>query len=95
MGCWILEHELQGFLDEKFTQLQDENDPEFVTEVISLFFQDSEKQLGNLANELYVSCAGPYSTIFFKLGKRTWQTNYMSILHCFFPGSEILMFTIL
>lgn len=42
-------------MDEKFTQLQqlqDENDPEFVTEVISLFFQDSEKQLDNLANEL-------------------------------------------
>lgn len=68
----------EGFLDEKFTQLQqlqDENDPEFVTEVISLFFQDSGKQLGNLENELYVSCAGPYSTIFFKLGKQTWQTN--------------------
>jgi len=57
MGSWIIELELQGFLDEQFTQLQqlqDENDPEFVTEVISLFFEDSEKQLHNLANELYV-----------------------------------------
>jgi len=42
-------------LDEQFTQLQqlqDENNPDFVAEVVSLFFEDSEKLLGDLSKTL-------------------------------------------
>lgn len=45
----------EGFLDEQFTQLQqlqDDSNPDFVTEVVVLFFEDSEKLLHNLANAL-------------------------------------------
>ncbi|KAA3472751.1 histidine-containing phosphotransfer protein 1-like [Gossypium australe] len=44
-----------GFLDEQFTQLQelqDENNPDFVVEVVSLFFEDSERLLNELARAL-------------------------------------------
>jgi len=47
----------QGFLDEQFTQLQqlqDESNPEFVVEVVSLFFEDAEKLLADLSKTLYV-----------------------------------------
>jgi hypothetical protein len=46
----------QGLLDDQFTQLQllqDENNPEFVSEVVSLFFDDSEKLLEQLTESLY------------------------------------------
>ena len=62
-----MELESQGFLDEQFTQLQqlqDENDPDFVTEVISLFFEDSEKLLDKLANALYVKSYMHYTPLF-------------------------------
>ncbi|KAI4303543.1 hypothetical protein MLD38_039155 [Melastoma candidum] len=45
----------EGFLDEQFTQLQqlqDENNPNFVVEVVTLFFQDSERLLDELAKSL-------------------------------------------
>ncbi|XP_061367951.1 histidine-containing phosphotransfer protein 1-like [Gastrolobium bilobum] len=42
---------MEGFLDGQFLQLQqlqDENNPEFVFEVASLFFEDSERLLNDL-----------------------------------------------
>jgi len=43
------------FLDDQYKQLQmlaDESSPDFVYEVVSLFFQDSEKLIENLAKAL-------------------------------------------
>ncbi|KAM0954274.1 putative signal transduction histidine kinase, phosphotransfer (Hpt) domain, HPT domain superfamily [Dioscorea sansibarensis] len=45
----------EGFLDDQFTQLQqlqDESNPEFVMEVVSLFFEDSERLLNELTTTL-------------------------------------------
>ncbi|XP_039128255.1 histidine-containing phosphotransfer protein 1 [Dioscorea cayenensis subsp. rotundata] len=45
----------EGFLDDQFTQLQqlqDESNPEFVMEVVSLFFEDSERLLNELTSTL-------------------------------------------
>ncbi|KAF8394485.1 hypothetical protein HHK36_020693 [Tetracentron sinense] len=45
----------KGFLDDQFTQLQqlqDENNPDFAVEVVSLFFEDSDKLLNDLARVL-------------------------------------------
>ncbi|XWS57602.1 hypothetical protein CRYUN_Cryun09bG0187800 [Craigia yunnanensis] len=44
-----------GFLDEQFTELQklrDENNPDFVVEVVSLFFEDSERLVNELTKAL-------------------------------------------
>ncbi|KAF7139264.1 hypothetical protein RHSIM_Rhsim07G0178400 [Rhododendron simsii] len=45
----------EGFLDDQFNQLQqlqDESNPEFVAEVVSLFFQDSQRLVNELAKDL-------------------------------------------
>nr|GMD13013.1 histidine-containing phosphotransfer protein 1-like [Ipomoea batatas]GMD18563.1 histidine-containing phosphotransfer protein 1-like [Ipomoea batatas] len=45
----------EGFLDDQFLQLQklqDDSNPDFVFEVVSLFFEDSEKLINNLATAL-------------------------------------------
>ncbi|KAJ6722023.1 HISTIDINE-CONTAINING PHOSPHOTRANSFER PROTEIN 1 [Salix viminalis] len=42
---------MKGFLDAQFQQLQllqDESNPDFVAEVVSLFFEDSERLLTGL-----------------------------------------------
>ncbi|MCO5548737.1 hypothetical protein L7F22_008401 [Adiantum nelumboides] len=44
-----------GFLDDQFTQLQmlqDASNPDFVSEVITLFFEDSERLLAELSKAL-------------------------------------------
>ncbi|KAJ9154421.1 hypothetical protein P3X46_027756 [Hevea brasiliensis] len=46
---------MEGFLDGQFTQLQllqDESNPDFVVEVVSLFFEDSERLLNDLTRAL-------------------------------------------
>ncbi|XP_057424739.1 histidine-containing phosphotransfer protein 1-like [Lotus japonicus] len=45
----------EGFLDEQFNQLellQDESNPDFVVEVVTLFFQDAERLLDELTKAL-------------------------------------------
>ncbi|KAL8260860.1 hypothetical protein R6Q59_024909 [Mikania micrantha] len=45
----------QGVLDEQFLQLQqlqDQTSPNFVSEVVTIYFHESEKQLRNLRNLL-------------------------------------------
>lgn len=51
VGCFYV----KGFLNEQFNQLQqlqDESNPDFVVEVVSLFFEDSERLLNELAKAL-------------------------------------------
>ncbi|KAG8373007.1 hypothetical protein BUALT_Bualt12G0126200 [Buddleja alternifolia] len=45
----------EGLLDDQFSQLQllqDESNPDFVVEVVSLFFEDSERLLNDLTTAL-------------------------------------------
>ena len=56
---WLVDDEfclcLKGFLDDQFNQLQqlqDESNPDFVVEVVTLFFEDSERLLDELAKAL-------------------------------------------
>ncbi|PKA48594.1 Histidine-containing phosphotransfer protein 1 [Apostasia shenzhenica] len=46
----------EEFLDSQFTQLQqlqDESNPDFVVEVVTLFFEDSERLLNDLCSTLH------------------------------------------
>jgi len=46
---------VKGFLDDQFNQLQqlqDESNPDFVVELVTLFFEDSEKLINELAKDL-------------------------------------------
>ncbi|KAK4586964.1 hypothetical protein RGQ29_023910 [Quercus rubra] len=46
---------MEGILDDQFLQLQqlqDESNPDFVVEVVSLFFQDAEKLLNDITRAL-------------------------------------------
>ncbi|KAH7843530.1 hypothetical protein Vadar_017799 [Vaccinium darrowii] len=49
----------EGILDAQFTQLQqlqDESNPDFVAEVVSLFFEDSERLINDLTRALEQKC---------------------------------------
>lgn len=49
---------MQSILDDQFTQLlklQDESNPDFVNEVVGLFFQDSDRLISNMGTALWVS----------------------------------------
>ncbi|XP_052208627.1 histidine-containing phosphotransfer protein 1-like [Diospyros lotus] len=49
----------EGFLDSQFSQLQqlqDESNPDFVVEVVTLFFEDSERLLNDLTRTLDQKC---------------------------------------
>ena len=53
---WILDC-LQGFLDEQFIQLeelQDDANPNFVEEVVTLYYRDSSRLILNIDQALYV-----------------------------------------
>jgi histidine-containing phosphotransfer protein len=58
---WLVDDEffvcvcVKGFLDDQFNQLQqlqDESNPDFVVELATLFFEDSEKLINELAKDL-------------------------------------------
>ena len=56
----------QWVLDEQFLQLQqlqDESSPNFVSEVVNIYFHESEKLLRNLRGLLYVSSLAIYHHI--------------------------------
>lgn len=46
---------VKGFLDDQFTELkklQDDGSPDFVAEVLTLFFEDCVKLISNMARSL-------------------------------------------
>lgn len=74
--CW------QGVLDEQFLQLQqlqDESSPNFVSEVITIYFHESEKLLRNLRLLLYLTTSSRvlfFSLLaFWHLGNVTYSTD--------------------
>ena len=58
MGCFFADMfvlYVKGFLDDQFNQLQqlqDESNPDFVVEVVTLFFEDAERLLNELSKAL-------------------------------------------
>uniref|UniRef100_A0A7N0TU62 Histidine-containing phosphotransfer protein n=1 Tax=Kalanchoe fedtschenkoi TaxID=63787 RepID=A0A7N0TU62_KALFE len=49
----------QGYLDEQFIQLeelQDDDNPNFVEEVVTLYYRDSSRMLHNIEQALLVGC---------------------------------------
>ncbi|CAK9328337.1 unnamed protein product [Citrullus colocynthis] len=49
----------EGYLNDQFKELQslqDESNPDFVVEVVSIFFEDSQRLINELANALDLKC---------------------------------------
>lgn len=62
-------NKFQGFLDEQFIELeelQDDANPNFVEEVVTLFFKDSTRLILNIDQALYVILINFQSFIFSK-----------------------------
>ena len=76
-------HQLEsdGLLDDQFTQLQqlqDESNPDFVKEVVELYFEDSASKLQNLAARLQVRV------------KLYWQQGQYAACHVCLMGAQCL-----
>ncbi|WVY98549.1 hypothetical protein V8G54_030700 [Vigna mungo] len=72
----------EGFLDEQFNQLQqlqDESNPDFVVEVVTLFFEDAERLLNELSKTL-----GQPSIDFKKLDAHVHQLKGSSSSWCLY-----------
>lgn len=55
MKWLVIDAMLQGYLDEQFIQLeelQDDDNPNFVEEIVTLFFNDSARLLQNIEQAL-------------------------------------------
>lgn len=75
----------KGFLDGQFLQLQqlqDENNPDFVVEVVSLFFEDSERLLKDLTFALSVLLLSSYHSPSFPSTVHAFIFHAFRILSC-------------